>query len=111
MFLKDSDWNFAFNSRNYFNVSNDVSVEFGSVGTGNSNGKLINHSFNGDDVYFKPVAGYSGGIEFSLVAKSVTEDVFSNNFAVNITRYNEAPFFSMNIPFISIAADGEESID
>lgn len=110
-FLINSSWNFAFDYGDYFNVSDNVSVGFDYVGIGNSNGEKINYSINGTNVGFMPAVGFGGSIEFRLVARSGAEDVVSNNFSVNVTRYNEAPVLVEAIPFIYVVAGGNGSVD
>jgi hypothetical protein len=110
-FLINSSWNFAFDYTDYFSVSDNVSVEFDYVGVGNGNGEKVNYGIDGTDVSFMPAVNFGGGVVFRLVARSGAGDVFSNNFTVNITRYNEAPELIQAVPNIYVAAGGSGSLD
>ncbi len=111
VFLVNSSWNFAFDFMDYFNISNNVSVEFDYIGINNTSGSKINYSFNGSGVYFMPAIGFNGSREFRLVAKSGISDVVSNNFIVNITRDNVAPVLNKDVPYFYIKEGEDNGID
>jgi hypothetical protein len=110
-FLINSSWNFAFDYGDYFDVGGDISVGFDYVGVGNDNGEKINYSIEGTNVSFMPAVNFSGGVVFRLVAQGGEEDVFSNNFTVNITRDNEAPELIDPIPNFYVMVGGNDSVD
>ena len=110
-FLKDSDWNLAFDYLDYFSVSSGVDVVFSYIGESNVNGAAINYSISGSDVSFMPAEGFTGWRDFRLAALSPAGDVVSNTFAVNISRYNEAPYLSEIIPNFNLAAGESDSVD
>jgi len=111
VFFVNSSWNFAFDLGDYFNVSENVSVEFDYVGENNSGGEWVNYSFNGSDVLFMPAVGFEGWREFRIIAESPTGDVISNNFSVNITIYNAPPVLTWAVPDLYVVAGGSESVD
>ena len=101
----NSSWNFAFNLSDYFNVSDDVAVEFESTGIGNTNGELINFSINEDNVSFMPARNFNGSFEFKLVAVNPAGDnVSSNLFNITISDPNNKPtlikgFKNIHLPY------------
>ena len=92
-FLMDSDWNYAFNLEDYVpnlriflrTLPGEASFFWNYTGAGNENGTLINFTFDGYDVEFKPATNYTGSLEFIIgiyLNYLVLEE--SNRFTVNI---------------------------
>lgn len=102
-FNVNSSWNSAFNLNDYFNISDDVVINFSDTGANNTNGELINYSINGSNVSFKPAVNFDGSVRFELIANNPAgNNIYSNIFNVTIDTENNAPILIKNFEQFSV---------